>query len=54
MYKRQMQWFLSMGQLAEPATKAVMEDAIRFVPEKYVNTYQMCIRDRCRATRLIR
>lgn len=31
--KLSMQWFLSMGQLAEPATKAVMEDAIRFVPE---------------------
>ena len=38
--KLSMQWFLSMGQLAEPATKAVMEDAIRFVPEKYKNTYR--------------
>ena len=27
-------------ELAEPATKAVMEDAIRFVPEKYKNTYR--------------
>ncbi len=35
-----MQWFLSMKELAEPATKAVMEDAIRFVPEKYKNTYR--------------
>ena len=31
--KLSMQWFLSMQELAEPATKAVMEDAIRFVPE---------------------
>lgn len=31
--KLSMQWFLSMKELAEPATKAVMEDAIRFVPE---------------------
>ena len=38
--KLSMQWFLSMQELAEPATKAVMEDAIRFVPEKYKNTYR--------------
>ena len=38
--KLSMQWFLSMKELAEPATKAVMEDAIRFVPEKYNNTYR--------------
>ena len=38
--KLSMQWFLSMKELAEPATKAVMEDAIRFVPEKYRNTYR--------------
>ncbi len=38
--KLSMQWFLSMKELAEPATKAVMEDAIRFVPEKYKNTYR--------------
>ena len=36
--KLSMQWFLSMEELARPATKAVMEDAIRFVPEKYKNT----------------
>ena len=34
------QWFLSMEELAKPATKAVMEDIIRFVPEKYKNTYR--------------
>ena len=38
--KLSMQWFLSMKELAEPATRAVMEDAIRFVPEKYNNTYR--------------
>ena len=38
--KLSMQWFLSMKELAEPATRAVMEDAIRFVPEKYRNTYR--------------
>ena len=38
--KLSMQWFLSMKELAEPATKAVLEDSIRFVPEKYKNTYR--------------
>ena len=38
--KLSMQWFLSMKELAEPATKAVMEGAIRFVPEKYRNIYR--------------
>ena len=38
--KLSMQWFLSMKELAEPARKAVMEGAIRFVPEKYRNIYR--------------
>ena len=38
--KLSMQWFLSMEELAQPATKAVMEDVIKFVPEKYKNTYR--------------
>ncbi len=38
--KLSMQWFLSMKELAEPATKAVAEDIIKFVPEKYKNTYR--------------
>ena len=38
--KLSMQWFLSMRELAEPAIRAVMEDEIRFVPEKYKNTYR--------------
>ena len=38
--KLSMQWFLSMEELSKPATKAVLEDIIRFVPEKYKNTYR--------------
>ncbi|MBO5805261.1 MAG: valine--tRNA ligase [Tidjanibacter sp.] len=38
--KLSMQWFLSMEELAKPATKAVMDDVIKFVPEKYKNTYR--------------
>jgi valyl-tRNA synthetase len=38
--KLSMQWFLSMEELARPATKAVLEDVIRFVPEKYKNIYR--------------
>ncbi len=38
--KLSMQWFLSMEELAKPATKAVMEDIIKFVPAKYKNTYR--------------
>ena len=38
--KLSMQWFLSMKELAEPAAKAVAEDAIKFIPAKYKNTYR--------------
>ena len=38
--KLSMQWFLSMEELAKPATASVLEDVIRFVPEKYKNTYR--------------
>ena len=38
--KLSMQWFMAMKESAEPATKAVLEDIIRFVPEKYKNTYR--------------
>ena len=38
--KLSMQWFLSMKEIAEPATKAVMEDVIQFIPAKYKNTYR--------------
>ncbi|MBR6662638.1 MAG: valine--tRNA ligase, partial [Alistipes sp.] len=38
--KLSMQWFMSMKEIAEPATKAVLEDAIKFIPAKYKNTYR--------------
>ncbi len=38
--KLSMQWFLSMEEIAKPATRAVLEDVIKFVPEKYKNTYR--------------
>ena len=38
--KLSMQWFMSMGEIAKPATRAVMEDAIKFIPAKYKNTYR--------------
>lgn len=34
------QWFLAMEKLAEPALKAVMEDTVKLVPEKFKNTYR--------------
>ncbi|MCM1021592.1 MAG: valine--tRNA ligase [Muribaculum sp.] len=33
------QWFLKMSEISKPAHKAVMDDIIRFVPEKFKNTY---------------
>ncbi len=38
--KLSFQWFLSMKDLAEPALKAVMEDTVKLVPEKFKNTYR--------------
>ena len=38
--KLSMQWFMAMKEISEPATKAILEDIIRFVPEKYKNTYR--------------
>ena len=38
--KLSMQWFLRMTELAQPALKAVMEDAVRLVPAKFKNTYR--------------
>ena len=38
--KLSMQWFMSMKEIAEPATKAVLEDSIKFIPAKYKNTYR--------------
>ncbi len=48
--KLSLQWYVDMQQLAEPALKNVMEDVIRFFPEKYKNTYSHWmsnIRDWC-------
>ena len=48
--KLSMQWFLKMEDLAEKALKPVMNDDIRFYPEKYKNTYRHWmenIRDWC-------
>ncbi len=33
------QWFLKMDDISRPAHKAVMDDIIKFVPEKFKNTY---------------
>lgn len=38
--KVSLQWFLKMEHLAKPALKAVMEDEVHFVPEKFKNTYR--------------
>lgn len=38
--KVSLQWFLKMEHLAKPALEAVMSDQIRFVPEKFKNTYR--------------
>lgn len=38
--KLSMQWFLKMRHFADLATPPVMDDAIRFVPAKYKNTYK--------------
>ena len=38
--KVSIQWFLKMKDLAEPALKAVMEDDVKLVPEKFKNTYR--------------
>jgi len=38
--KVSIQWFLKMKDLAEPALKAVMEDEVKLVPNKFKNTYR--------------
>jgi valyl-tRNA synthetase len=38
--KLSMQWFLKMDELSKPALDAVMDDAIKFYPAKYKNTYR--------------
>lgn len=34
------QWFLKMEELSKPALKAVMEDEVKLIPEKFKNTYR--------------
>ena len=44
------QWFLKMGALAKPALDAVEENVVKFIPDKYRNTYNHWmteIRDWC-------
>ncbi len=38
--KLSMQWFLSMEELSQPALKAVMQDTVRLIPDKFRNTYR--------------
>ena len=38
--KLSMQWFLKMEELSKPALKAVMEDSVKLIPEKFKNTYR--------------
>lgn len=35
-----LQWFLRMEELSGPALKAVMEDEVKLIPEKFKNTYR--------------
>ena len=39
------QWFLKMEALSKPALDAVMNDDIKFVPEKFKNTYNHWMTD---------
>ena len=39
------QWFMKMDSMAKPALAAVEEDIIRFIPEKYKNTYRHWMTD---------
>ncbi|GGH76218.1 MAG: valine--tRNA ligase [Bacteroidetes bacterium] len=35
-----LQWFLRMSEISEPALKAVMDDEVKLIPEKFKNTYR--------------
>ncbi len=39
------QWFMNMESLAKPALSSVEDDIIRFIPEKYKNTYRHWMTD---------
>jgi len=38
--KLSMQWFCKMDEMAKPALDYVLEGEIKFIPEKYINTYR--------------
>lgn len=38
--KVSVQWFLKMGEIAQPALEVVMNDGVKFYPEKFKNTYK--------------
>lgn len=38
--KISVQWFLKMSELAQPALEVVMDDEVKFYPEKFKNTYK--------------
>ena len=38
--KISVQWFLKMSELAKPALDVVMDDEVKFYPEKFKNTYR--------------
>ncbi|WP_185287167.1 class I tRNA ligase family protein, partial [Chryseobacterium indologenes] len=38
--KISVQWFLKMSELSKPALDVVMDDEIKFYPEKFKNTYR--------------
>ncbi len=38
--KLSMQWFLKMDRIAKPALENVLNEEIKLIPEKYVNTYK--------------
>lgn len=53
--KLSMQWFLKMEQLAAPALKAVLDEEIKLIPQKFVNTYRHWmenVRDWCLSRQL--
>ena len=53
--KLSMQWFLSMGEISQPALKAVLEEQVQLIPSKFVNTYKYWmenVRDWCLSRQL--
>jgi valine--tRNA ligase len=53
--KLSMQWFLKMEQLAAPALKAVLDEEVKLIPQKFVNTYRHWmenVRDWCLSRQL--